>query len=203
MDLENACNMLRGFPGLSDCFVMPPTSRKTDRSQLFNLTSLVGTGHGLVMVTFLLPASFGSRGGLAGLQEIAALDDRRAALPPVSDALQHASYVENVACIGLDAHQVQRQADKIAEISRAAGLSGIPVTKASSKDEFVELSFDGVCGRVSVQSLRSWMRKLAIEEALRHSALSGASLRRLVGHLSHAFLMRRPCLSTLSSVVAF
>ena len=77
----------------------------------------------------------------------------------------------------LDARQVQREADKIAETARAAGLFVHLVTKASSKDEFLGLSFDGVFGRVSVESRRIWMRKLAIGEALRRSALSGASLR--------------------------
>ena len=62
-----------------------------------------------------------------------------------------------------------------------------PVTKASSKDEFLGLPSGGVYGHVSVQSRRIWMKKLVFEEALRRDALSGASLRRIVGHLSDDF----------------
>ena len=116
-------------------------------------------------------------GGLARLQEITALHDRRAALPLVLCATQHALYVDNFACIALDANQVQQQTDKIAGTAQAAGL-----TKANSKDEFLGISFDGVVGHVSVESRRIWMIKLSIEQALRRNALSGASLRRLVGH---------------------
>ena len=46
--------------------------------------------------------------------------------------------------------------------------------------------------RVSVKHRRIWMIKLAIAEALRRNALSGASFRRLVGHLSYVFWLRRP-----------
>ena len=135
--------MLRGFPGLSDYFVMPPVeARALDICELhgkpidsnsLNITSLVGTGHGLVTVTSFLPISFGSR----WRQEIAALHDRPAALPLVSCALQHALYVDIVACIGLDANQVRCQTDKIADTARAAGFSVHPVTKANMIDEFL------------------------------------------------------------------
>ena len=74
-------------------------------------------------------------------------------------------------CIGLDGKQVQLQTDRIAETA----------------------------GRVSVKNRRIWMIKLAIEEAPRRNAFSGASLR----HHSYTFLLRRPCLSILSSVYAF
>ena len=84
--------------------------------------------------------------GLSGLQELAALRYRRAAIPFVSCAPQHASYVDNVACIALGANQVQLQTDKFADSARASDLSVHLVTRASSKDEFLGLSFDGVWG---------------------------------------------------------
>ena len=60
---------------------------------------------------------------------------------------------------------------------------------------FLGAYFDGVHGCVSVKNRRIWTLRLAIEEALRRNALSGPSLRRLVGLISYAFLLRRPCLS--------
>ena len=73
---------------------------------------------------------------------------------------------------------------ELPETAHTAGLAVHPVAEASSKDEFLGLSFDGVHGRVSVKHRRYWMITLAIEEALRRNALPGASLRGLVGHLS-------------------
>ena len=129
-------------------------------------------------------------GCLGGLQEIAAKHDRRAAILLLSCSPQHAFHVDNFACIGLDAKQVQLQTDKIAETNRAAGLSVHLVTKSRSKVEFLGLSLDGVDGRVSVKNRRIWMIELAVEIALTRNALLGASVRRLVGHLSYAFLLR-------------
>ena len=101
-------------------------------------------------------------GGLSGLQETAAPHDRRAAIPLVSCGPQHAWYVDIIVCIGLDANHTQLQTDKIAETALAAGLSVHPVTKASSKDEFLGLSFGEEHGRVSVKNRRIWMINLAI-----------------------------------------
>ena len=140
-------------------------------------------------------------GSLCGLQEIAALHDRRAAIARVSCAPQHAVCVDIFACIGLDAMQVQLQTDKILET--AARLAVHPVTEGSSNDDVVGVSFDRVYGRVSVKNRRIWMVKLAMEDALRRNALSGASLRRLVRHLSYAFFVTASCLSILSSAHAF
>ena len=78
---------------------------------------------------------------------------------------------------------------KLKNFPRPHGLRVFPCTlsKARSKDEFLGTPFDGVSGRVSVESRRIWMIELVIEEALRRNAPSGASHRRLVGHLSCAF----------------
>ena len=43
-DLENAFYMLRGFPGLSDCFVMPPIKARAFDIRELNLTSSIGMG---------------------------------------------------------------------------------------------------------------------------------------------------------------
>ena len=110
--------------------------------------------------------------------------------------------MDNFAFIGIDANQLHLQTNKIAETARAVGLSVHLVTKASSKDEMLGFSFDGVRGRVSVKNCRIWMMKLATEGALHRNTLSGASLRQLVGHIPYVFLSQRPCLSIISGVYA-
>ena len=156
-------------------------SQETSRSQLLDLTSLVGTGHGHFCQHVLVHV-----GSLSGLQEFAALHDRRAAISLVMCAPQHAVYVDNFACIGLDAKQVQLQTTKspILHGPRACPYTLLPrqVRKMNS------WSFP------LMESMGASAAKIRFEGALRRNALSGASLRRLVGHLSYAFLLRRPCL---------
>ena len=93
----------------------------------------------------------------AGIRELAALHDRRAALPLVSCSLHHAVYVDRFS-VKLTKHF---------ETARSAGLSVFPVTKASSRDEFSGRSCDRVYGRVSVTSRRIWMIKLGETSVLR------------------------------------
>ena len=83
-------------------------------------------------------------GGLSGVQDIVALRDRRAAISLGSCAPQHALYVDNVACTGLNAKQVQLGTYNIAETARAANLAVFPVTTKSSKEECLSISFIGI-----------------------------------------------------------
>ena len=203
--------MLQGFPVLSDCFVMRPIKARALgicelHWKVIGPNSLVSPRlPDLVMrwwwSLYFCQSVLVHVGGLSCLQEITASHGRRAAIS-LGSCAPHALYVDSFACSGLDAKQVQLQTDKIAETARAESLAVHPVTIASSKDEMSGLSFDGIHGRVSSEHRRLLM-KLAVDEALRRNALSRASLRRLVDHLSCAFFLRRSCLPILSSVCAF
>ena len=84
---------------------------------------------------------------------------------------------------------------------RLHGLRACPYTQWGRQVRKMKI-FGPLFRRCPLKNRRIWMIKLAIEEALRRNALSGASLRRLDGHLSYALQLRRPCLSILSSMDA-
>ena len=83
--------------------------------------------------------------------------------------------------------------------------SGLILGEMEETDEqvFVGLNFDRRSGRIAVKSERIWRLRLAGEELLRRGNATGEQMRRYLGHVTWAMLMRKECLCLVSAAYRF
>ena len=117
--------------------------------------------------------------------------------------LRGAAYVDNFATFSHDPIIARETTQRIYDAATAAGLPRHEVSDPTEPQDFTGMHFNGQRGRVQVTTKRLWRLRLGIEGALAHGRCPGEQLRRLLGHITYACLLRREMLSILSSCYAF
>ena len=124
------------------------------------------------------------------------LSDPGSGLVGASD-LCGATYVDNVAVLGLDPSRVNAALDAIANSLSDMGLVVHEVEKAKVNGTFVGLEF--VDGRISTKRHRMCELRFAIEEFCDRGNATGGLLEIILGHITCAMLLRREAMSVLDA----
>lgn len=112
-------------------------------------------------------------------------------------------YVDNFIVIGCDRFLVDAGLRRIGDQLRGRGLTVHEEECATSKIDFVGLSFDGERGTISIKAKRIVKLQRAIHELVSRNFASGEVLQLLLGHITWALMARREGLSILKSCYAF
>lgn len=123
------------------------------------------------------------------------------AAPPLP-GLVHTEYVDNFVAFSQGTGESQRAATLVKDELERAGLRCHPVV-AGAGGETLGWSFASDEPLVSAKPSRIWRLRLALKHALKMPRLTGSQLEVLVGHCTHAFLMRRELLSCFGAVYSF
>ena len=126
-----------------------------------------------------------------GLGVESRIQDRRP--PPSLSPVAHSEYVDNFVALSQVPGKARAAALSVAEELRLAGLRAHPV-EAGPGGEALGWFFSSERPAVCAKERRVWRIRLALQYALGRPRLSGKDLEVLVGHCTHAFLMRRELL---------
>ena len=113
-----------------------------------------------------------------------------------------ATYVENFACFALDLATAKKGRDRVRECAVAHGLICHEDFEGSDF-EFLGHHFKGDLCFVTWTHSRFWKLDRALDGFIRRGRCSGDQLRVIVGHVTWAFMLRRPMLSMLSAAYRF
>ena len=113
-----------------------------------------------------------------------------------------AIYVDGVGVCGTSETAVAAAHDKVIEGMLKSGM--IPgEIEETDEQVFVGLNFDRRSGRIAVKSERVWRLRLAGDELLRRGSATGDQIRKYLGHVTWAMLMRKECLCLVSAAYRF
>ena len=109
-----------------------------------------------------------------------------------------ATFVDNIAVIGIDAAEVDRKLGLIVSRLKSLALQVHEIEHASRNADFIGLSMRQ--NRFSIKTKRLWILRMALHAALRRKKCRGVMLEALMGHLTWAMLLRRPALAIFDKV---
>lgn len=135
-----------------------------------------------------------------GLDASNRLVDRRRA--PGLRPLAHAEYIDNFVAFSHVPGRAGRAALGVEEELRRSGLHAHPI-EASQGGELLGWMFSAEEPVVSAKPRRMWRLRLALGHALSRPTLSGKQVEVLIGHCTHAFLLRRELVACFNAVYAF
>ncbi|CAK0901263.1 unnamed protein product [Prorocentrum cordatum] len=130
------------------------------------------------------------------------VQDRRAAAGLEEGPLA-AVYVDGVAFLGASEKCCSDGCASAVELLGSRGLVCKGMVGASEQQSFTGLTFERSSGIISLSTRRLWKIRLGLLELCRQGWCTGVQLRRVLGHLTWAFLLKRELLSILSSAFRF
>ena len=137
-----------------------------------------------------------------GFTEVQFVRDKEPAPGIRGEEVSLAIYVDGVGVCGTSVEAVSAAHDKVIDGMNKSGL--IPgEIEETDEQVFVGLNFDRRSGRIAVKSERIWRLRLAGEELLRRGNATGEQMRRYLGHVTWAMLMRKECLCLVSAAYRF
>ncbi|CAK0807986.1 unnamed protein product, partial [Prorocentrum cordatum] len=212
-DVDNAFYRI-GLPaGIEDYFVLPPVScRHLEALCPGSSGELRGAGE-LSPVLRVLPMGWSwslyfcqcmvEQAVLdSGLPPSRLVQDRRAAAGLEEGPLA-AVYVDGVAFLGASEKCCSDGCASAVELLGSRGLICKGMVGASEQQSFTGLTFERSSGIISLSTRRLWKIRLGLLELCRQGWCTGVQLRRVLGHLTWAFLLKRELLSILSSAFRF
>ena len=137
----------------------------------------------------------------AGLDPALRVVDGQAA--PDLKSGTHLEYVDNFAALALDRETAQGIKDRMVAQLRSSGLPVHEEEDATSCAQLLGWVLDGERGRVAPTQRRSWRLIMATRAILALPTVTVDQLRRLVGHYTFLFMVRRPLLSVFAAVYRF
>ncbi|CAK0850795.1 unnamed protein product, partial [Prorocentrum cordatum] len=114
-----------------------------------------------------------------------------------------AVYVDGVAFLGTSEKCCSDGCASAVELLGSRGLVCKGMVGASEQQSFTGLTFERSSGIISHSTRRLWKIRLGLLELCRQGWCTGVQLRRVLGHLTWAFLLKRKLLSILSSAFRF
>ena len=114
-----------------------------------------------------------------------------------------AVYVDGAAVFGSSEALVEEKGAAIVKALKDANLDCTPLECEADSQTFTGLAFGRETGRVGVTHDRLWRLRLALLHVLSTKQVSGAQLRRLIGHVTWCGLIRRETFSLLSACYRF
>ena len=139
----------------------------------------------------------------SGLSPSLRLVDKHSGVPLTTGGCRSAVYVDNFLIIGQDRDKVQEAERGHREKLEELGLPVHESTDGATDVDYVGLHFDGKNHEIRLSWNRLWRLRLGIKHIATLPRVSGTQLEKLVGHITWALLLRRECLSILSSVYVF
>lgn len=88
-------------------------------------------------------------------------------------------------------------------VKEVLGQFGLKCGEVGDEQIFVGLRVDGGPGNTSIVERKVWRLRFAALHLLRRGRASGAQMRHVLGHFTWAAMMRRECLSLVSSCYSF
>ncbi|CAK0886869.1 unnamed protein product, partial [Prorocentrum cordatum] len=128
--------------------------------------------------------------------------DRRAAAG-LEEGPFAAAYVDGVAFLGTSEKCCSDGCASAVELLGSRGLVCKGMVGASEQQSFTGLTFERSSGIISLSTRRLWKIRLGLLELCRQGWRTGVQMRRVLGHLTWAFLLKRELLCILSSAFRF
>ncbi|CAK0808121.1 unnamed protein product [Prorocentrum cordatum] len=112
-------------------------------------------------------------------------------------------YVDGVAVFSGGRGLALRGCEKVGVELMRRGLIAKGVVPPCEMQSFAGLTFDAASGKTSLSRKRLWRLRLALLRAAELGSISGTQLRRLVGRVAWAAILRRELLAVFSAVYRF
>ena len=126
----------------------------------------------------------------------------RSDLFSLDDGPVSAVYVDNYACFALSQKEATANRDKVLRVAEGMGFICHEFFEGSDF-EFLGHCFRGEGQVIQLTNRRFWKLTMCLDGVLRRGRCTGDQLRIILGHLTWAFLLRRPMLSVFAAVYKF
>ena len=112
-------------------------------------------------------------------------------------------YADDANHIGTDPESVDHNRQLLSESVNRHGLATHEIVPAGTEGVSLGISFSGIAGHLASTPERDRRLDRALEALVSGAHISGDGLRKVAGHITWRFLLRRPLLSILCHIYQF